>query len=121
LEKAKTGKERRAVQGKIDEINGLIRTQMELTEIDDAIKIVKRLLEAVGKNNGFSSTIIQEIKQEIENKRGSSVGSSSTNKSVSTGSSSGGASTGSSSGGASTGASGLPLLSPNTKSNYLTP
>ena len=112
LEKTKTPEERRAVQGKIDQINGLIRTQMELTEIDDSIKIVKRLLEAVGKNNGSHLTIIQEIKQEIENKRGSSVGYSSTNKNVSTGSSSGGASTG---------ASGLPLLSPNTKSNYLTP
>tara|TARA_R110000744_G_scaffold150853_1_gene264260 strand:+ start:2778 stop:4910 length:2133 start_codon:yes stop_codon:yes gene_type:complete len=112
LEKTKTPEERRAVQAKIDQINGLIRTQMELTEIDDSIKIVKRLLEAVGKNNGYSSTIIQEIRQQLENKRGSSVGYSSTNKNVSTGSSSGGASTG---------ASGLPSLSANTKSNYLTP
>jgi len=112
LEKAETAKERLAVQGQIDEINGLIRSQMELTEIDDSIAIVKRLLEAVGENNGFSSTIIQEIKREMENKSGRSVGSSIANKNLSTGSSSGGASTG---------APGLPPLSASTKSNYLTP
>ena len=112
LERADTAKKRRAVQGQIDEINGLIRSQMELTEIDDSIAIVKRLLELVGKNNGFSSTIIQEIKQEMENKRGSSVGSS---IALSGGSSSGGASTGASP------PSGVPPLSASTKSNYLTP
>ena len=112
LERADTAKKRRAVQGQIDEINGLIRSQMELTEIDDSIAIVKRLLELVGKNNGFSSTIIQEIKQEMENKRGRSVGSS---IALSGGSSSGGASTGASP------PSGVPPLSASTKSNYLTP